>query len=517
MKKTFELLIVISFVFSSCETHTPKDLLKENLIPKPSSVTATGSSFNLEDDTEIYFQKGNESVKKTAEYLAGILRPSTGFALETEEADRPEDDDAISLMLDESKKSLGDEGYELEIDEEYITLTAYKPAGLFRGVQTLRQLLPARIESKELQQGPWEIATGKITDKPAYGFRSAMLDVSRHFFSVDDVKKFIDRIAAFKINYLHLHLTDDQGWRIEIKSWPKLAEIGGSTQVGGGKGGYYTQEQYSDIVKYAADRFITIIPEIDMPGHTNAALASYGELNPDNKPKELYTGTDVGFSTLAIHKDVTYKFIDDVIREVAALTPGQYIHIGGDESHATKHDDYIFFIEKVQDIVNSHGKNVIGWADISTARLKPTTIAQFWKQNPDNALQAIEQGAKIIMSNASRMYMDLKYDSTTTIGLTWAGTIEVDKAYDWNPETMFEGITKKDLIGYEAPLWTETVKTLDDIDYLVFPRLAGYAEIGWSANDRNWNEYKKRLASFDKRFEYMGINYYRSPKVWEKK
>jgi hexosaminidase len=253
-----------------------------------------------------------------------------------------------------------------------------------------------------------------------------------------------------------------------------------------------------------------------MPGHTNAALASYGELNPDNKPKELYTGTDVGFSTLAIHKDITYKFIDDVIRELAALTPGKYIHIGGDESHATKHDDYIYFIEKVQDIVNSHGKDVIGWADISDAKLKPTTVAQFWKQKPDNAIKAINQNVKIIMSNASRMYMDLKYDSTTTIGLTWAGMIEVDKAYDWDPENLFERITKKDMIGLEAPLWTETIKTLDDIDYMVSPRMPGYAEIGWTTNKRDWNEYKNRLASFDKRFEYMGINYYRSPKVWEK-
>ena len=518
MKHIFKLLILLMavMIFSSCEKHTPKDLLKENLIPKPSSVTATGSSFRLEDDTRIYVQKGNKDVRMVGELLAGYFRPSTGYELKVEEADKPEDDDAINLFLDDTKNSLGDEGYEMVIDEEFITLTAFKPAGLFRGIQTLRQLLPARIESKEIEQGPWEVASGKIVDAPAYHFRSVMLDVTRHFFSVDDVKTFIDQIAAFKINHLHLHLTDDQGWRIEIKSWPKLTEIGGSTQVGGGKGGFYTQEQYSEIVKYAANRFITIIPEIDMPGHTNAALASYGELNPDNKPKELYTGTDVGFSTLAIHKDITYKFIDDVIRELAALTPGKYIHIGGDESHATKHDDYIYFIEKVQDIVNSHGKDVIGWADISDAKLKPTTVAQFWKQKPDNAIKAIDQNVKIIMSNASRMYMDLKYDSTTTIGLTWAGMIEVDKAYDWDPENLFEGITKKDMIGFEAPLWTETIKSLDDIDYMVFPRMPGYAEIGWTTNKRDWNEYKNRLASFDKRFEYMGINYYRSPKVWEK-
>ncbi len=516
MKRTIKpfILLIIVALFSACEKPTPKDLSKENLIPKPSKLVATGSSFELEDETTIYVQSGSEEVKKIGHYLANLLKPATGYSFEVEETDKPGDDDAINLIIDNNAIELGEEGYQLSIEEEYVVLKAFKPAGLIRGIQTLRQVLPASIESDELQYGPWLIATGTIEDKPAYAFRSVMLDVVRHFFTVDEVKRFIDQLAAFKINTLHLHLSDDQGWRIEIKSWPNLTAHGGSTQVGGGKGGFYTQEQYADIVQYAMDRYITIIPEIDMPGHTNAALASYPELNPDNKAKELYTGMKVGFSTLMTNKEITYKFIDDVIRELAALTPGDYIHIGGDESHSTDKKDYIPFINRVQEIVNSHGKKVIGWADISAAKLKPGTIAQFWQQKPDNALNAIKQDAKIIMSTASRMYMDLKYDSLTTIGLTWAGMIEVDKAYDWNPETMFKGITKDNIIGFESALWTETVKTTDDIDYMVFPRMPGYAEISWTTQKRDWNEYKERLAAFKERFEYMGINYYKSPKVW---
>jgi len=504
--------------FTACEEpHVQMDLSKENLIPKPTKLTATGSSFELEDETSIYVQSGNSQVKKIGTYLADLLKPSTGYPINIKEAEKYSDkDDALFLLLDSGLKSLGDEGYKLTINEDNILLSAYKPEGLFRGVQTLRQLLPAKIESKEKQEGPWLVATGTIEDAPKYPFRSVMLDVARHFFTVDDVKRFIDQIAAFKLNHLHLHLTDDQGWRIEIKSWPKLTEIGGQTQVGGEKGGFYTQEDYKELVRYAQDRYITIIPEFDMPGHTNAALASYPELNPGNKAKKLYTGTEVGFSTLMTNSKTTMKFIDDVIREISEITPGPYFHIGGDESHATKKKDYIPFIEKVQDIVNSHGKQVIGWADISASKLKPNTLAQFWQEKPNNALNAVKQDAKIIMSTASHMYMDLKYDTLCTLGLTWAGYVNTQTAYDWDPENKFKGISGKDIFGFETALWTETVKTTADIDFLVFPRLPGYAEIGWTTHSRDWNEYKDRLRSFNERFKYMGINYYKSPLVWSK-
>lgn len=297
-----------------------------------------------------------------------------------------------------------------------------------------------------------------------------MLDVSRHFFGVNDVKQVIEYLAFYKMNVLHMHLSDDQGWRIEIKSWPNLTIHGGSTQVGGGNGGYYTQEQYKELVNYASDRYITIVPEIDMPGHTNAALASYPELNCNGKAPELYTGTDVGFSTLCTKNEITYKFIDDVVSELAVMTPGSYIHIGGDESHATKVEDYIPFINRVQEIVASHGKQVLGWDEIALSSLKPNSVAQCWASE-SNAQKAISQGAKILMSPARKAYIDMKYDSLTPLGLHWAAYIEVDDGYDWDPATFIPGIGKENIIGIEAPLWSETVSNLNEIEYMIFPRL----------------------------------------------
>jgi hexosaminidase len=318
------------------------------------------------------------------------------------------------------------------------------------------------------------------------------------------------------MNALHLHLSDDQGWRIEIKSWPKLTEIGGSTEVGGGEGGFYTQEQYADIVKYAQDRNIIIIPEIDMPGHTNAALASYAELNCDGKARELYTGIEVGFSTLCTSKEITYQFVDDVIREIAEITPGPYFHIGGDESHVTPLEDYIPFVNRVQEIVVKHGKKVIGWDEIANATPVEGATVQFW-DNLKNTGMALEKGAKVIISPASKAYLDMQYDSTTHLGLHWAGYIEVDKGYSWNPLELVPGITKEQILGVEAPLWTETVTNISEVEFMVFPRLPGYAEIGWTSPDsRSWEEYKLRLAQHGKRFEAMDINFYRSPMVpWE--
>nr|WP_320120711.1 beta-N-acetylhexosaminidase [uncultured Marinifilum sp.] len=516
--KTLMITFFLGIMLLSCKKPVPKDLAKENLIPKPASLTATGSSFELTKNTHILVQVNQDEVKGIANYFANLIAPATGFKAKIKELKNPLGSRGITLLISEDKRELGAEGYELKIDERKITLQAASPAGIFRGVQTIRQLLPAKIEAAKTQQGPWLIASGTIKDYPQYGYRGAMLDVARHFFSLTDVKRYIDYLAAYKMNVLHLHLSDDQGWRIEIKSWPKLSEIGGSTQVGGGKGGFYTQEEYKEIVKYAQDRFITIVPEIDMPGHTNAALASYAELNVDGKARKFYTGTRVGFSSLATDKEITYKFIDDVIRELAAITPGEYIHIGGDESHATKKKDYIKFIERVQKIVHSHNKKVMGWADIAAADLTESAVAQFWQTKPVNALKAVKQNVKVLMSPANHAYMDMQYDSISPLGLHWAGYLEVDKAYNWTLESKVEGITKDNIIGIEAPLWSETIETIDDIEYLIFPRLLGYAELGWSPDANNsWNEYKVRLGKQQERFEFMDLNYYQSKLVpWKK-
>ena len=507
-------------VLFSCEEKipsTPKDLSKEFLIPKPDSLLATGSSFRLTNETQIVIENGNEELKNVGEYLSGKLSPATGFGFPINFSDKKDTPNAIHFFISKNKKPLGEEGYELTVDENFIQLEGNTEAGIFRGIQTLLQLLPETIVKKTLQEEAWEIATGNIFDFPNYEYRGAMIDVSRHFFGVEKVKEYIDHLARYKMNYLHIHLTDDQGWRIEIKKWPNLTTYGGSTEVGGGKGGFFTQEDYKEIVKYAADRFITIVPEIDLPGHTNAALASYPELNCDGKATKLYTGTEVGFSTLCTRNEKTYEFVDDVIKELVAMTPGPYIHIGGDESHSTKKEDYIYFVDRAQDIVNKHGKIMMGWDEVTEISLKPNSIAQFWAEK-DNAKAAVKQNVKVLMSPASKAYLDMKYDSTTTLGLNWAGFIEVDSGYIWNPATLVNGVNKENILGVECPLWTETVTDMDELEYLVFPRLLGYAEIGWTKQEnRNWEDYKIRLGNHQARLEALGINYYPSKLVpWTK-
>lgn len=503
------LIAAIGILFQiSCTTETATDLTKTSFIPKPVSVISTGNAFEIKESTVIYVQK---EVQQTGLYLASEINKISGLTLEVNTTDKVPGS-GIFLSLSKEKNDFGDEGYELTIDKKQITISANKAAGCFNGVQTLLQTLPVKTNSNE----PLIIATGEIRDFPEYAFRGAMLDVARHFFGVEGVKRYIDFLATYKMNVLHLHLSDDQGWRIEIKSWPNLTTHGGSTQVGGGKGGFYTQEQYTNIVKYAQDRNIIIIPEIDMPGHTNAALASYAELNCDGKATELYTGTEVGFSTFCTNKEITYQFIDDVVRELASITPGPYIHIGGDESHVTKIEDYIPFVNRVQEIVVSHGKKVIGWDEIANATLVENATVQFWA-DVKNTTMGVKQDAQVIMSPAAKAYLDMQYDSTTHLGLHWAGYIEVDAGYSWDPATLAPGISKENILGIEAPLWSETVTNMNEIEYLVFPRLPGYAEIGWSAPEaRNWDEYKFRLAQHGKRFEAREINFYRSALVpWE--
>ncbi|WP_340111253.1 family 20 glycosylhydrolase [Maribellus mangrovi] len=512
MKKIVVLTIVIGLLMllQACSEKIETNLTKTAFIPKPVSIAAGDDAFTLKGLEKIYINENNNELQDIALQLISSIQSVRGHSLTSELTDKIPSK-GIYLTIDKTK-NIGEEGYELKIDKKLITITGADAAGCFYGIQTLMQTAPVNADKSQ----PLYFPTGIIKDAPEYAYRGAMLDVARHFFSVEEVKQYIDFLAMYKMNALHLHLSDDQGWRIEIKSWPKLTEIGAQTEVGGGEGGFYTQEQYKELVQYAADRQIIIIPEIDMPGHTNAALASYAELNCDGKARELYTGIEVGFSTLCTDKEVTYQFVDDVIRELSAITPGPYIHIGGDESHVTKHDDYVYFVNRVQKIVEKYGKKVIGWDEIANAELIDDVTVQFWS-DVENTTMGIEEGAKVLMSPAARAYLDMQYDSTSQFGLHWAGYIEVDHGYNWDPATLVEGVTKDNIIGIEAPLWSETVSNIDEAEYLVFPRLPGYAEIGWTAPaERNWDEYKTRLAKHGKRFEALGIDYYKSALVpWE--
>ena len=482
------------------------------VIPKPVAVSAAGGIFTITAATQIYVAPETDPLIAIGHYLAERLRPATGYALPVLAANAAPPAGQIYLTTVGSDPALGDEGYRLTIAPDGVRIAAAGPAGLFYGVQTLRQLLPPSIEQSTKQAGPWTLPTGTIRDTPRFEWRGAMLDVARHFFGVADVKRYIDLLAFYKLNRLHLHLSDDQGWRIAINAWPNLATYGGGTEVGGGAGGYYTQEEYADIVAYAQQHYIMIIPEIDLPGHTNAALASYAELNCDDVAPPLYTGIEVGFSSLCADKAITYTFVDDVIRELAALTPGPYLHIGGDEAAATNPDDYVRFIERFQAIVQSHGKRMIGWEEASRTTLLPSSVVQFW-HNPLVG-QAVRQGAKVIMSPASKTYLDMKYDSSSPLGQNWAGYIDMQTSYAWDPATFMPDVSEDDILGVEAPIWSETLETMRDVEYMAFPRLLSCAEIGWSPmSGRDWDEYRQRLGAHGPRLTALGVHFYRAETI----
>jgi len=516
MRQLLSALVISSLVWAglvACQSSKPTSpqtaAALHNVIPKPVSVTAKGKTFVLTSQTPVYYSN-DDSLKGHAYYLVKMIGEQCKLNLMASSAPTPPQK-GIYLSLDESLDSLGDEGYVLDVEEDRIQVRANAPAGVFYAIQTLRQLLPPKVDGATAENSSFQLATAQIIDKPAYAWRAAMLDVARHFFSVAEVKQYINYLAQYKINILHLHLSDDQGWRIEIKSWPKLTSHGGKLEVGGTEGGFYTQEDYKELVRYAATQFITIVPEIDLPGHTNAALASYPELNCSGKAPDLYTGIEVGFSTLCLHKEVTFQFIDDVVKELAALTPSPYIHIGGDEAAATPKRDYIQFVNRFREIVSRHGKVMVGWEEIAQGNIDSTAIVQHWHSD-EMATMAAAKGARVILSPATKVYLDMKYDSTTKLGLNWAAFIEVSDGYDWNPATHVAGLAVDKVLGIEAPLWSETLTNIDEIEYLAFPRLPGVAEKAWAATT-DWNEYKGRLAQHGPRMSAMGIDYYRSREV----
>ncbi len=491
----------------ACEELPESHLEQLAFLPIVKNVLPTGEHFKLDKTIGISFDKEDTLLLPLVDVLKQRWELAVGNTLEIKAARQ-------QIIMQRSSE-LEQEAYRISIERKKILLEASTGEGFFRAIKTLEQMILLQSFNIDAIAG-FTLPTGVIMDSPRFAYRGTMLDVSRHFFSVEDLKRYIDLLAFYKINFLHLHLSDDQGWRIEIKKWPKLTTIGGSTQVGGGKGGYYTQEEYSDIVAYAEKNFITIVPEIDLPGHTNAALASYPELNCDGIAPPLYTGTDVGFSSLCVDKDITFTFMKEVIAEISALTPGPYFHIGGDESHSTKKEDYNRFIDAAQAMVHANGKTTMGWDEIQSTPLLPQTIAHFW-YNEKNAKNAIAQGNKILMSPASLAYLDMKYNDSTKLGLTWAGKISVKHGYDWDPATLVEGISEANILGIEAPLWSETIEDFDDLAYLAFPRLLGYAEIGWANPDqKDWETYKNRLVQHGKILKKKGVNFYASPLVpWE--
>ena len=477
------------------------------VIPMPVSLELDPARRFIPDTvTTIQIIEGaDQATQDVAAFLRSMLAPPLRADVLSVPAATGFTGKSIGLRIDSTAANGALEGYELAITESSIIISARNPAGLFYGAQTLRQLLPPTIEHPAAFNRRLFVPVGKVVDSPRYEWRGMMLDVSRHFLPPADVKRFIDHIALFKINRLHLHLSDDQGWRIEIKSRPSLTAIGGSTQVGGGKGGFYTQDEYRDIVAYAASRFMTVIPEIDMPGHTNAALTSIPELNCDKVAPPAYTGTRVGFSALCVDSAVIYPVLEDIVREISSLTPGPYFHIGGDEVMKLTHTQYLAFIERMQEIVSANGKRMIGWGEIAPAKLSPNTIVQNWKK--DSSFLHSARGGRVILSPATKIYLDQQYDTTTILGLHWAAYSSLQNAYDWEPSTFLPGVAASSILGVEGPLWSETVVKVQDFEFLAFPRVIAVAEIGWSQmHRRSWISFADRLNRQAKRLDALGIN-----------
>ena len=482
------------------------------LVPAPVSMAYTaGAPFTLQRTSNIVVDAGSAEAAAIGEQLAALIRPPTDYPMAV--VSGPATPGAIVLRLHSGNAAIGAEGYQLTVTPDSVRVVANSAAGLFYATQTIRQLLPAQIESEiGVDRNVWSIPALTITDYPRFAWRGAMLDVARHFFTPREVEQYIDLLAMYKMNTLHLHLADDQGWRIQLNSRPKLTEVGSQTQVGGGPGGFFTQLDYQNIIRYAAARYITVVPEIDMPAHSNAGLTGYPEYACSQRPTGPYTGTDVGWSSLCVDKEETYAYVDDIVREISAMTPGPYFHIGGDEVQSLTNQQYVKFVERAQAIVNKYGKKMVGWEEITKARLLPTTIAQQWKS--DSATAAVAQGAKLIMSPSNKIYLDMKYSPATELGLNWAAFIEVRDAYDWDPAMYLKGVTEQSILGVEAPIWSETLRDIGAVFYLALPRMPAVAEIGWTPQaGRSWESFRSRIVTHEPRWNYLGWNYFRSPQL----
>lgn len=434
--------------------------------------------------------------------------------------------DGTGSLLDAEPTLVADiglpaEGYVLDTTADRPSITAADDAGEHYARLTLRQLV-----ADARAAGADRLAPQRIQDSPRFAWRGAMLDVARHFMPVETVLAYLDDLAALKLNRLHLHLTDDQGWRVWIDSRPALTGIGASTQVGGGGGGFYSKADIARIVEHAAAQHIVIVPEIDLPGHTTAALTAYPELAVEGVTPEPYEGIEVGFSTLDPNNEQTYAFVADVLGEVAELFPGPWLHIGGDECLSTPEADFLVFIERATAIAAGTGKTVIGWHEMGRSRaLPPGTIGQYWGliSQPDERAEHlrsfIEQGGSAILSPADVAYFDIKYTDDHPLGLLWPGKpTTLEDAYGWEPTEVVPGIGETEILGLEAPVFTETIVDLDALRSMAFPRMAALAELAWSPRpaadaQRDLDGFRERLVGLARRWDADGVRYERVPGV----
>ncbi|WP_165845778.1 family 20 glycosylhydrolase [Streptacidiphilus pinicola] len=474
------------------------------IVPLPDVVTAgSGGSFTVTASTPVRAKGGADAQAAASVVAVQLHLPTAGGS-----------GSGITFRLDPAAGTRP-EGYRLTSGSSGVLITARDGAGLFYGGQTLRQLLVVDGRSSTVQ-------SLQIDDSPRYAYRGAGLDVARHFFTVAQVEQYIDEMALYKFNHLHLHLTDDQGWRIAVSSRPRLTSVGAGTEVGGGPGGSYTAADYRAIVRYAAARHVTVVPELDLPGHTNAAIVSYPELACPGDPTAVpYTGIGVGFSRVCTSKESTYRFVDDVVAAVAELTPGPLIHLGGDETKTLAPADYQAFMRRAIAVGRAHGKQVVAWDEAAADR---PDLLQVW--HPQNQMTsevvtdvtaAARHGSKLLMSPADHAYLDQKYDASTSLGLDWAGFVGVEQSYDWNPDTYLPGTPAGSVAGVEAFLWTETLGTPQQLQLMALPRLPALAEVAWTPQRlRSWSDFSIRLAAQTRLWQAQGWTYTRAAGVpWQ--
>ena len=543
MRTLFATLLILSF----SEVYGQKPVL--DLIPQPVDVQQTSGTFRLTAATTISYSQPEAA--RIADMFAQKIMPATGYSIITQQGNKG----AIRFEINKSADSqLGWEGYTLTVTSGSVVIAANEPAGLFYGMQTLLQLFPDQIEGSTVARINWNIPAVRITDYPRFGWRGLMLDVSRNFFSKEEVEKYIDEMARYKFNTFHWHLTDDNGWRIEIKSLPRLTQVGAWRVPRGGHfgdreapkqgeaataGGFYTQDDIKEIVTYANDRFIKILPEVDVPGHSMAAIASYPELsctkNPDikvNPGSNFAEWHDDGTFTMMIDNTLNpsdekvYVFLDKVFTELASMFPGDYIHVGGDECYkgfwknnpecqalmaklnvtdVEKLQGY--FMNRVENILRDKGKKLIGWDEILDGGISPGATVMSWR-GVKGGIQAAKMGHNVVMTPTTFAYIDYQQGEPTIEPPLYAG-LRLRKCYSFNPVP--EGADPKYILGGQGNLWTEQVATLGHAQYMTWPRAWALAEDFWTPGEKkNWPDFVERVEGMFDRSEIEGVNYSRA-------
>ena len=532
LKKGFCMLMFLATVIGcSSKTYNRPEV---KIVPEPASVVNQDGVFVLNEKTPVLINKDDPELKQIAGFLTDHLSGFYGLNPSVEVADQPKKR-AIYIGLDNGL-NIGKEAYNLSVTPKEIILKASAPNGLFYGVQTLIQLLPP--SRQKLTEAVFPAV--EIQDAPRFSWRGMHLDVGRHFMPVEFVKKYIDYIAMNKMNVFHWHLTEDQGWRIEIKKYPKLTEIGSKrkeTLIGhahesnqyDGKpyGGFYTQDEIKDVVAYAKARYVTVVPEIELPGHALAALASYPELGCTGGPYEVATTWGVFDDVYCAGKEHTFQFLEDVISEVMPLFPGKYFHIGGDECPKTRwkacpycqarmkqeglkneHELQSYFVQRIEKFLNEHGKKMIGWDEILEGGLAPNATVMSWR-GEKGGIAAAQAHHDVVMTPGNYCYFDHYQADQNTQPLAIGGFTPLKKVYQYEPiPKELSPDEGKYILGAQGNVWTEYMKTPEQVEYMVFPRIAALAEVVWSPKDtRNYDDFMSRMKQEVKRYDALGINY----------